>query len=49
MNSSPEYYRRAAKRAWIAAFLAGGSLMLVLMAGFAALGLMILYILSGAE
>jgi hypothetical protein len=49
MSSSPEFYRAAAKRAWIGAILAGGTLMLLLMAGFAAVGLLILYILSGAE
>jgi hypothetical protein len=49
VEPSPEHYRKVAKRAWISAILAGGSLMLLLMAGFAAVGALILYILSGAE
>jgi hypothetical protein len=35
-------------RAWTAALLAG-SVLFLLMAGFAAIGLLVLYILSGAE
>ncbi|MGH3080013.1 MAG: hypothetical protein ACRDNH_02615 [Gaiellaceae bacterium] len=36
-------------RAWTAALLAGGGVLLLLMAGFAAIGLLVLYILSGSE